>query len=202
MQRTFGLICLVASCFVAPSSRALAEDTQPAVTFSGVVNQQIRVGAAFAKDRLALFFCGDASTVATHTRWITGEAQLDGKWRLFERDDWKVYVRFNAAQDRLEGWLAGPVASWWIPWVAPLAVDGRGLYRAVNEHGVLGAIVTDLNRDGVLELQGAIKSGSRFRQIVPLASVEPKSGDLEVSAPTDEGAFTPATVHEVTTVDF
>ena len=78
-----------------------------------------------------------------------------------------------------------------------------GLYRAVDQYGVAGAIVTDLDHDGVYELQGALKNLSgHFEQIVPIASVEPKDGALEVAVPAGGGAFSNVILHQVTAIDF
>jgi hypothetical protein len=203
MDRKFGLFCFVAALLFAPSSGAAAQDAAPAVLFSGVAsNPQIRVGAAFANDRLALFFCGDAASVATQTKWLSFASALDDNWRYLPRDGWELYVHFHAGLDRLEGWVR-PAASRRFFWfTAEVAPEGLGLYRAVNEYGVLGAIVTDLDKDGVLELQGALKVRNNFEQIVPAALVEPKAGELIVSTPVGAGLFTPVPVREISKVDF
>jgi hypothetical protein len=198
MHRKLGLICLVALCLFASSLRAAAQE--PALLFAGVVDSQpIRVAAAYQNGKLALFFCGDADNVATHTQWF--RAPLSGQ--TIEKNGWKVRL-YYATQDALAGWLQLPGAARAVHWVARRAAGDVGLYRADDEHGVSGAIVTDLDGDGTLELQGAVRfpGPGGFAQIVPVGTLAPQEGALEVSVPSEAGGFTPVTVRRVEVIDF
>src|SRR5689334_20101891 len=102
MNRTIVLIGFVAS-LLSVSPPASAEDVQPAVMFSGVAdNPQIRVGAAFANDSMALFFCGDAATVSTNTRWYSIPVKLEaliGRRGYLWSKGWYLEITFKPELD-------------------------------------------------------------------------------------------------------
>jgi hypothetical protein len=196
MMRKLGLICSLAfGLFFFSSSIASAQDA--AVTFSGVLNEHVRVGATVAQGRVAFFFCGDAETVATESRWLTGPTQT---W--IEKNGVHVWARFHAAQNLLEAYIV--IEGRWTRWVTRPVTDGRGLFRAVTADGTLGVIVTDAApKDGELELQGAVKSADLFSQIIPVSSkIEVVRGELEVNVPTAGGGFNKAVVKQVDVIDF
>lgn len=200
MHRKLGLFCFVALCLFAASSRASAQEAAPALLFAGVVdNQPIRVAAAYENGKLALFFCGDGSTVSTHTQWF--RAPLGGQ--TLEKNGWRARL-YYAGHDALAGWVQLPGAARASRWVAMRAAGDIGLYRAEDEHGVSGAIVTDLDGDGTLELQGAVRfpGTGGFAQIVPVGTLDPQEGALEVSVPSAAGGFTPVVVRKVEVIDF
>jgi hypothetical protein len=194
MMRKLGLICSLAVALFFSPSVSSAQDA--AVTFSGVLNEHVRVGATVAQGRVMFFLCGDAETVATESRWLVGPTQT---W--IEKNGVHVWARWHAAQNLLEAYIV--IEGRWTRWVARPFTDGRGLYRADTEHGTLGVIVTDAApRDGELELQGAVKSGDLFSQIIPVSSkIEVVRGELEVNVPVVGGGFSKAVVKQVDVID-
>jgi hypothetical protein len=204
-MRKLGVIWFFVVSLFAASSIASAQDAQPAVTFSGVLNEHVRVGATYANSRVAIFFCGDADTVATDSRWFSGAAQT---W--LKSGDWWAWASFtpgkNGAPGLFEAYFVTP-EGWLIRWKSAPLTDGRGLYRAVTEQGTLGAILTSAN--GALQLQGAIKlkdplaGKDLFSQIIPVSStIEPVRGELEVSVPALGGVPTKVLVKQVEVIDF
>jgi hypothetical protein len=150
--------------------------------YAGVVDEHMWVGVSVAAGRASVFLCGDADTVAVDTHWFKGAAAVDGRWWRFDAGGWTVWTR-----SWREGTLGAlvrpdqPVTWWW----APRAHGGAGLYRAVTEHGVAGAILLDRDGDGELELQGALKlaASGNFMQVIPIGPVLPTYGTVVVYVP-------------------
>src|SRR5689334_13163659 len=74
MNRKLLLTGVLSVCLFAVSSRALAQDAP--TLFTGKLGDHVRVAATAANGKIALFFCGDASTVSTQSHWLIDGFQL------------------------------------------------------------------------------------------------------------------------------
>jgi hypothetical protein len=129
------------------------------------------------------YVCGGASTIATHTRWLTPEgATTDGATR-FEEDGWRLDFFVGPPAS---GTLRSPEGAVTAFTGRALAADGAaGLSTAIDAGCRTGVIVASPEADSA---QGAWCDGlGVFAQVTPVLPADTSTGSLTVRAQTPGG---------------
>jgi hypothetical protein len=130
-----------------------AEIDLPRVWVGEVADSDVRVGLAFEDGRTNVFFCGGSLSLATSTRWFSGDALLDDGLSFTEAG-WSVEASVDGSS--VVGTVE-PEGTGVFDWVArEIAPEtSAGLYEGEAPCGKLGLIVTQASEDDAPSGQGA-----------------------------------------------
>jgi hypothetical protein len=130
-----------------------AEIDLPRVWVGEVADSDVRVGLTFEDGRTNVFFCGGARSLATSTRWFSGDALLDDGLSFTEAG-WSVNASVDGSS--VVGTVE-PGGTGALDWVArEIAPEtSAGLYEGEAPCGKLGLIVTQASKDDEPSGQGA-----------------------------------------------
>lgn len=153
-------------------------DETLAPTYVGRVEGTDEVVAAVTNgDEVALYLCGGATTYATHSRWFKGTLDEGGAFTA-AKDGFTATGSLSSGKGTITT-AAGETLTWSM---RPAKGELEGLYESNADSCRTGAVASDLDGDGVLEVQGTwCGGGNIFAQVTPILPIYVSERGIGVS---------------------